>query len=62
MSFLRIAQISQVKTSNLVHSNVSFLFKLQRDNEICKLCSENCKLSHRYSSLLILTKTILGGF
>ncbi|MCK9335132.1 MAG: hypothetical protein M0Q99_07470, partial [Candidatus Cloacimonetes bacterium] len=35
---------------------------LQSDNEICKLCGENCKLSHRSSSLLILTKTILGGF
>ena len=24
---------------------------MQSDNEICKLCSENCKLSHRRTSL-----------
>ena len=35
---------------------------LQNDNEICKLCSEICKLSHRRTSLLILSKTTLGSF
>jgi len=35
---------------------------MQLDNEICKLCSENCKLSHRRTSLLILYKTNLDGF
>ena len=34
---------------------------LQSDNEICKLCSEICKLSHRRTSLLILSKTPLRG-
>jgi len=35
---------------------------LQSDNEFCKLCSENCKLSHRCSSLLILSKTLLSSY
>ena len=35
---------------------------LQSDDENCKLCSENCKLSHHRTSLLILTKIHLGSF
>jgi hypothetical protein len=35
--------------------------QLQSDNEICKLCSENCKLSHTRTSLLILSKTTFGS-
>jgi hypothetical protein len=43
------------------HAANKLLTCLQSDNEICKKCSEKCKLSHRCSSLLILSKTTLGG-
>lgn len=48
--------------SPLTIPRMSQTSSLQRDNENCKLCSENCKLSHRRASLLILSKTLLGSF
>lgn len=39
MSFLRIAQISQVKTSNLIESNALFLFKRFKLVQILRQCA-----------------------
>lgn len=59
MSFLRIAQISQVKTSSLVHSNVSFLFKRFKLVQILRQCRISKDKGHPLAYMLYLMLIIM---
>ncbi|MCB5279444.1 MAG: hypothetical protein LHW59_07995, partial [Candidatus Cloacimonetes bacterium] len=59
MSFLRISQISQVKTSNLVESNALFLFKRFKLMSILRHCKIGKGKGHPIEYMLYLMLIIL---
>ena len=59
MSFLRIAQISQVKTSNLVESNALSLFRRFRLGSILRQCSIGKGKGHPIEYMLYLMLIIM---
>ncbi|MDD2211153.1 MAG: hypothetical protein PHN71_07510, partial [Candidatus Cloacimonetes bacterium] len=59
MIFLRIGQISQVKTSNLVHSNVSFLFKRFKLVQVLRQCGIGKEKGHSIEYMLYLMLIII---
>ena len=59
MIFLRIGQISQVKTSNLVESNALLLFKRFRLRQILQQCRIDKSKGHSIEHMLYLMLIIL---
>ncbi len=59
MSFLRISQISQVKTSNLVESNALFLFKRFKLVQILRQCAIGKGKGHPIEYMLYLMLIIM---